>query len=432
MQLGINYIPMKKYAILVISCTVVLFCSAQNPEAVYTSNIGTPQLYVSGNQLGYPILRLNSPDQLELQFDDLDGDLKNYYYAFQLCNADWTPALVSEFDYIKGFSQVRIGDYRYSSVALTRYTHFRALVPDPNCIPIHSGNYILKVFLDGDTSKLAFTRRFLVSDAKVNIQEQILQPLNYELARTHQRIQFTVNTSAINPSDPMGQIKVVVLQNQRWDNAVQGIRPSFFTNNNLEYTNDNDCVFPGGMEWRWIDLQSFRYQSDRIKNAIYGKTSTDIFVKQEGDRSHLPYLLYKDYNGLYFIQTTESINPFYQSDYARVHFSYVPPGNSPFPDKEVYLFGQFTDYGARDSSRMQFNAESGRYETSLFLKQGFYSYSYITVDRNDPDKKASFELTEGNHQETENDYMILIYYRALGARADELVGVLKFNSLNGR
>jgi hypothetical protein len=423
---------MKKYAILAISCTVFLFSAAQNPDAVYTANIGTPQLYLSGNQLGFPILRLNSPDQLELQFDDLDGDLKNYYYAFQLCNADWTAAQVSEFDYIKGFSQVRIGDYRYSSVALTRYTHFRALVPDPNCIPIHSGNYILKVFLDGDTSKLAFTRRFLVSDAKVNIQEQTLQPLNYELARTHQRIQFTVNTSAVNPSDPMGQIKVVVLQNQRWDNAVKGIRPSFFTNNNLEYSNDNDCVFPGGMEWRWIDLQSFRYQSDRIKNAIYGKTTTDIFVKPEGDRSHVPYLLYKDYNGLYYIQTTESINPFYQTDYARVHFSYVPSGNSPFPDKDVYLFGQFTDYGTKDSSRMQFNTESGRYETSLFLKQGFYSYSYTTVDRNDPNKAASFDLTEGNHQETENDYMILVYYRALSGRADELIGLLKFNSLNGK
>ncbi len=389
-------------------------------------------MYLPGNQLGYPVLRLNSPDQLILEFDDLDADAKNYSYTYQLCNADWTPAVISEFNYIKGFSQARIGDYHYSSVALTRYTHYVATIPDANCIPIHSGNYLLKVFLDGDTTKLAFTRRFLVTDEKVNIHAQLLTPMNYELMHTHQRIQLSVNVNAVNPSNPLDQIKVVVLQNNRWDNAVHDIRPTFYTNNNLEYNNDNDCVFPGGMEWRWIDLQSFRYQSERIKDAIYGKSATDINAKPDGDRSGLSYYFYKDYNGGYFIQTTESINPAWQTDYARVHFSFVPPGNAPFPDKDIYVFGQFASYGLNDSTRMVFNPDKGRYEASFFMKQGYYNYSYVTIDHGDPGRNASFAFTEGNHVETENDYMILVYYRALGAQADELVGRSTFNSLNGR
>jgi hypothetical protein len=186
------------------------------------------------------------------------------------------------------------------------------------------------------------------------------------------------------------------------------------------------------MEWRWVDLQSFHYQSDRINNAIYGKASTDIFIRPDGDRSKNAYYYYKDINGQYNIETTESINSLYQTDYARVHFSYVPPGNLPFPDKDVYLFGQLTGYGLNDSTRMQFNADKGRYETSLLLKQGYYYYSYVTTDRDDPDRKASFAFTEGNHVETENDYMILVYYRPSGARADDLVGIYRFNSLNGK
>lgn len=431
LQGRLNYIPMKS-SFLLIGCTLCLFSKAQVPDSVYSAGIETAQLYMSGNQLGYPIVRLNSPDQLELHFDDLDGGVKNYYYTYQLCNADWTPAIISEFDYIKGFSQVRISEYRFSSVALTRYTHYQALVPDPNCIPIHSGNYLLKVFLNGDTSRLAFTRRFLVTDEKANIRAQLLEPLNYELARTHQRIQFRVNANAVNPSNPLEQIKVVVLQNYRWDNAVHDVRPTFYTNNDLEYNNDNEFVFPGGKEWRWLDLQSFRYQSDRILNANYGKKSTEIFLRPDAERSRQPYYYYKDYNGFYFIQTTESINPFWQTDYARVRFSFIPSGNIPFPDKEIYLFGAFTGYALNDSSRMVFNAEKGKYETSYFLKQGYYSYSYVTVDRKDPARMASFEFTEGNHLETENDYMILVYYRPFGARADELVGTLKFNSRNGR
>jgi hypothetical protein len=413
----------------IVSFLAGLSAHAQIYDAVYSDNIKTPQLYVSGNQLAYPIIRLNTGDQLELHFDDLDADVKNYYYALQICNVDWTPALVSDFDYVKGFPQ-RISDYQFSSVALTRYTHYQAVLPVSNYMPIRSGNYILKVYLDGDTSKLAFTRRLLVTDARVSIRSQLLQPLDYMLTHTHQRIQFTLNTSAVNPANPLDQIKVVVLQDYRWDNAIRDVRPTFYINNTLEYKNDNDFVFAGGNEWRWLDLQTFRYQSDRIQNANYGKTSTEIFVRPDMDRSRNPYYFYKDYNGFYFIQTTENINPVWQTDYARVRFNYMPAGNTPFPDRDIYILGQFTGGRFNDSTRMVFNTEKGRYEASFLLKQGYYSYSYVTVDRNDPDKKPSFDVTEGNHVETENDYMILVYYRAPGSRMDELVGISRFNSLN--
>jgi hypothetical protein len=403
---------------------------AQQPDFVFSPSISTPQLYMAGNQLGYPILRLGSSDQMELHFDDIDGNVKSYYYTIVLCNEDWTPALVSEFDYIKGFSQIRIENYQLSSISLTRYTHYQATLPDPNCIPIHSGNYLLKVFLDGDTSKLAFTRRFLVTDSKINIQSQLLAPTNFEIAQTHQRIQFRINTAAVNPNNPLDQIKVVVLQNNRWDNTIRNIKPTFYVNNDLQYNNDDAVVFQGGMEYRWIDLQSFRYLSDRVQSANTTKTSIDVIAKPDADRSQHDYYFYKDYNGNFQIQTTESYNPLWQTDYATVHFSFVPPGNAAFPDKDVYVQARFTGGNLDDSSRMTFNPEHGRYERSFFLKEGYYSYNYVTVDKTDADMKPSFAFTEGNHVETENNYMILVYYRALGARADELVGISKFKSTN--
>ena len=416
--------------VLLLSVAIPQVLKAQTPDSVYSPVIRTPQLYMAGNQQAYPVLRLNSTDQMELHFDDLDADVKNYFYTIQLCNEDWTPASVSEFDYIKGFSQIRIDNYQSSSVALTRYTHYQAVLPDANCIPIHSGNYLLKVFLDSDTSKLAFTRRFLVTDARVTIQSQLLQPMGFELAHTHQKIQFRVNTSAVNPNNPLDQIKIVILQNHRWDNIIHNIKPTYYVNNKLEYNNGDDIVFEGGAEWRWLDLQSFRYQSDRVQTANYSKTATEVIVKPDADRSAQAYYFYKDYNGNYLIQTTESYNPLWQTDYATVRFSFVPPDKVPFPDKDVYLLGKFTGGGLNDLTRMAFNTERGRYEAAFLLKQGYYSYSYVTIDRSDPDRKASFAFTEGNHVETENNYMILVYYRALGARADELVGIARFDSLN--
>jgi len=401
-------------------------------DMVVSPSIGSPQLYAAGNQLGYPIIRLNSPDQLELSFDDLDGDVKSYYYTFQLCDEDWTPSTVSEVEVVKGFSQVKIEDYRNSSVALVRYTHYHAVLPDANCMPVHSGNFLLKVFTDGDTTKLAFARRFLVVDSRIGVQSQFLQPVDFNLAQTHQHISLKLNVQAINPQNPLDQIRVDILQNYRWDNVVRNLKPTFFVGSNLEYTSDNEILFEGGSEWRGVDLQSFRFQSDRVLTANYGKTGTDILLRPDGDRSGLAYAYYADLNGSYFIQTTESINVNYQGDYATVFFSFAPKDKAAFPDKDVYLLSRCTGGVLTDSTKMSFNPDNGRYERRFFLKMGYYSFCYVTVDRNDPDRKPSFALTEGNHVETSNDYLILVYYRSPLGRGDDLIGISKFNSRTGK
>ena len=422
---------MNRTTLLILTLLAAGGLRAQTPDFIYSPSIGSPQLYMAGNQMQYPIIRLNSTDQMELHFDDLDdGTVKNYYCSFVLCNEDWTPADVSEFDYVKGFSQVRIDNYTISSIALTRYTHYQAILPDPNAVPIHSGNYLLKVYLDGDTSKLAFTKRFLVVDSRTPIQSQMMQPQDYNLARAYQHIQFRVNTAAVNPPNPLDQIKVDVLQNYRWDNVMRGMKPTFAMSNDLQFNNPDDLNFEGGSEWRWIDLQSFRYQSERIQSVNVTKTATDILAKPDGDRSTKEYYYYKDLNGNYYINTTEQYNPLYQTDYATVHFTFVPAGGQPIPDKDVYMIGKFTGSLLTDSNRMTWNGDKGRYERSFFLKQGYYSYCYVTVDKSDPAMKPSFAQTEGNHIDTENNYLILVYFRRLGARADELVGISRFNSVN--
>jgi hypothetical protein len=40
-----------------------------------------------------------------------------------------------------------------------------------------------------------------------------------------------------------------------------------------------------------------------------------------------------------------------------------------------------------------------------------------------------FSQTEGNYWATENAYVILVYYRPFGARADELIGYTSLNSV---
>jgi hypothetical protein len=75
---------------------------------------------------------------------------------------------------------------------------------------------------------------------------------------------------------------------------------------------------------------------------------------------------------------------------------------------------------------MSFNANRARYDLEVPFKQGRYEYLYSLFD-NDI-QKPDESLLEGNHANTENEYMILVYNRNLQFNYDELIGSTVFNS----
>ena len=404
--------------------------SAQNNDCIYQKNIRSVKLHAYADQLSYPILKLNSTDRIELHFDDLDADVKYYSYTFVLCNADWTTAPMSQFDYMRGFANVRINTYRNASIALTRYTHYSAILPDKNTFPTRSGNYLLKVFTNGDTSKTVFTKRFLVVDMKAGIAATVLQPFNTAFAKTHQKIQFSINVQSIKPTNVFQQIKVVILQNFRWDQSIKNIQPTFIRQNILEYNTENESLFPAQKEWRWLNLTSLRLQTDRIEKGDYTNKGQTLFVKPDGDRNGLRYMYYRDANGFCQYSTIEPVNPYWQGDYATVWFRYLPSNKQPFKEQDVYLYGELTNYELTEAHKLNYNAETGFYENKQMLKQGFYDYIYLLKDKKTGTIASDF--TEGNWFETENNYTILVYYRPLGGRADELIAISLINSIANR
>ncbi|MBK9568675.1 MAG: DUF5103 domain-containing protein [Chitinophagaceae bacterium] len=421
-------------------CLLMVFAvEGQVPDHIYKSNIHSVKLYRAGDIYSYPVLTLTGNEQLELHFDDMDGDVKYYYYSFLLCNADWTPSNLQSFDYIRGFQSNRITNYRSSSIVQTRYTHYQAFLPERNSAPTRGGNYLLKVFLNDDTSKLAFTRRFLIVNNKASVTALVAQPFNGNFFQTHQRVQATVSTVAgqINAFSPQ-DLKVVVVQNNIWASSSVLDRPTIFRGNYFEYSDEDKTTFPAGKEWRWIDLRSLRLMSERMQKLVDSDTSSriDVFVNPDAERRGQLYIYYRDYNGIYTIENRDNANPYWQSDYAWTHFTFVPPGNKAYEGKSVYVFGELVNYEQNDASRMIFNEVKGVYEKALYLKQGYYNYSYVTLadpsagqtNRKQPVAPSSVENTEGNYWGTENGYMVLVYFRAFGARADELIGFTRVNS----
>ncbi|MFZ4056770.1 MAG: DUF5103 domain-containing protein [Ferruginibacter sp.] len=416
----------RKISLLLLLCSFVIKGTAQvNPDMVLNDRIHSVRFHMYGDQLTMPVYKLNSGDRLELHFDDFDSRVKAYYYTFQLCDYNWKPVNLSAFDFIKGFTQMRITNYRFSSIAFARYTHYQAILPETNAVPSKSGNYLLKVYLDGDTSKLAFTRSFLVLDPKASVMAQIVQPFTPQYFKTHQRLRFNVNVESMNAFNLNQQVKVTVLKNYRWDQAKMNVPPTFVRGATLEYNNEGNFVFPGGKEWRWLDLRSFRLLSDRVDSGRNNKTESVMYLKPDMDRSNQRYVFYQDFNGQYQCTTYETINPYWQGDYAVTNFSFIPPNNVAYTDADLYLTGQFTDYQNNENSKMHFNADKGVYEGQLNLKQGFYNYGYTLVDKKNP--TLTKEL-EGDYWETENVYTVLVYFKGFADQYDQLIGIAKIST----
>jgi hypothetical protein len=256
-----------------------------------------------------------------------------------------------------------------------------------------------------------------------------VQPFTPQLFSTHQKIKFSALVNGINSFSAAQQVKVVILQNNRWDNAQKDIPPTFVRGNTMEFTSENVGIFPGGKEWRWLDLRSFRLQSDRVDRGVYNDNSTELFLKTDIDRTGQRYIYYPDLNGMYVITTYESINPLWQGDYATVHFSLATPDGKPYP-QDIYLAGQFTGYQLNDKWKMKFDDSSGFYRLPVFMKQGYYNYTYISVD---PGYTGIVKTElEGNYWETENAYTILIYYKSFTDQSEQLIGIGELNSRNDR
>lgn len=403
-----------------------LSIAQRNPENVYARNIRTVQFNTFGNPFGNPIIALNGNDLLELNFDDMDGGVKYYYYTLELRNSDWSAVQMSYFDYVKGFTQQRINTYRNSTSPLSRFTHYQANIPDRNLMPSKSGNYVLKVFLNGDTSQLVFTKRLFVVDNKFSVAAQVQQPFALALTKSHHRIVTKVSTKGTDVLYPKQQVKINILQNNRWDNAITQLTPTFVKTDFLEFVNDQEMMFPAMREWRWLNLRSFRLLGDRVTKQENTDKGFFLFNKEENSRLNQPYYYYRDMDGKFVSETVENVNPFWESDYAFVHFSYVPPSNFPF-QKDVYVFGALSNYGLNQESKMVYNDEKKIYETDIRLKQGYYDYVYALYDPSS--QRFSSDQTEGNQWETENNYQVLVYFRELGGRYDQLLGYSSISSL---
>ncbi len=421
--------------ITVIILFAIISVAAQEEDfyyenAIYNENIKTVLMYRDGFELSNPVLEINEEIVLVFKFDDLSAEVENYYYTIVHCDTEWNESFLIQADYLDGFAENPVDDYKLSFNTTFEYVNYQLFLPNENVQFKLSGNYALVIYEDNDKEKIVLTQRFYVYENKVNIDGTVRRATLDAFKGENHEVDFTVFHDNLEINNPHEEVKVVVMQNNRWDNAIRDLKPLFIRDKALVYDYNRENVFQAGNEFRYFDIRTNRIPGENVLSTDFHRPYYHKTLMTDEVRANKKFFLYKEMNGKYVVESQDPEVRDYNTecDYTFVHFSL--PLESILLGGSVNVFGALTGWNANKSNEMSWNFITSQYELTLLLKQGYYNFQYVYVSQGS--LVADHKNIEGSFWETENDYQIFVYYKGIAGRYYRLVGYRILNSLENR
>ncbi len=434
------FMPCKimKNFIIILSILLSFECFSQitnynfsTENRIYNENIKTVRIHPENWEIGQPVLNLYSDNRLLFSFDQIESQPEVYYYDIIHCDRNWNISNISPVDYKDVFHELEITNWEDSYSTMVQYTHYKLYLPNEDINLKISGNYVLVVYtLNENVKNIVCTQRFMVYEPLVDIIGDVSIANVSDYKSYFQKVDFKINKKNYRIDDPFREVKVVVMQNFQWDNAVTDIQPTFIDNNFLTYQYDDKIIFNAANEYRYFNFNNLEVFSENIENIEFKKPYYYIDLVKDKNRMFDPYSSAEDINGKYIIKTNRFGNrskPEVEAEYAIVKFRLEMP--NPLSAWTVYLYGNFAGNQLTENYKMKYNPESRCYETLMFLKQGYYNYRYVAVKWKDGKNISDHSFLEGSHKQTENDYYIFVYHKAVSDNYDKLIGYKVLNSV---
>jgi len=373
-----------------------------------------------GAKMSLPIMELNGKDVLQVSFDEMSHTSHSYAYKVLHCNADWTMSGLNSNEYLSGFTTSNITNYVRSVNTTFQYTHYTLQLPNSDMSFKISGNYVVQIYEDNQTENPIAQACFLLVEPRVSITAKVRGNTDTELSGRLQQLDFEDSLNGYSVRDAAQELKVVVRQNNRIDNQVTDLQPTYFAGSKLSYINNKSLIFEGGYEYHRFDISSVYAAGEGVADVKFLNQHYDVALVNNKIQNSKIFTSDRDVNGKFIINLqNKQIDDNIGADYMFVHFNL--PTKQPFFDGQLYLGGEFNYNLLNDAVRMKYDGKTESYVQTVLLKQGGYNYQYWFVPKGE--NKATVERVDGSFWQTGNEYTIYIYHRPWGERYDKLVGV---------
>ena len=380
-------------------------------QQVFSPNVRTLTLTVNDDPTLPPCLPLGGRQHIDIEWDEMSHDYKRYRYHIDHVDWNWQPTdELFESDYMEGLNDQLIEDFEKSFNTTQLYTHYRLRIPNKGLRLRLSGNYRVCIYEEDERDEPVLEARFCVYEREAGIVAQLSTDTDVDFNGSHQQMTLSVSFGGLQVYNPEQELKVIVMQNRRWDCKVENLVPNIRKQGGIEFTHNPALIFPAGNEYHRfeiIDVHQAAVGVDRMdwEEPYYHATLCPARVDHA-------YSYVEDQNGVYVPRSADDVDVWTTAEYVVVHFFLQSPR---LEGGDVYVSGWWAGQTFNSDCRMDYDDVRHEYHAAILLKQGYYSYEFIQKD-------GLTSRTMGSFYETENEYQVLVYYRRGGARYDRLAG----------
>jgi len=390
---------------------------------VLDENILSVQFGIRSLLLAEPIIELGSSAQVDLNFDVLGEEIREFRYDLTHCDKNWVQSQLNPSDYLKNFGEGDIRNFDLAFNTVSKFTHYNLSLPNQFVSWTKSGNYLLNVY-DDSSGDLVMRLRFCVSEQLVNLSINQTRPGTVARDKTHQEFDVGLDLSQSRLENPRRSLTLSIIQNGDWRTGIYDLAPRFIRDDNLLWDYQNKLTFPAHREWRTIDIRTLRSAGGRIEDIRREDDNFFVYLAPDPVRVDFPFETRIDLNGKFIIENFDNPSGFddqrnfdLQSEYTTALFTLKMPRDESI--EPIYLYGGLTNYQMNELNEGRYNSMLNAYMFSTPIKQGFYNYAYVSVGSDG--SKPVWDSIEGNTFQTENTYSFLLYYRPYGERYDRLI-----------
>jgi hypothetical protein len=384
----------------------------------YTSqDIKTVYFDKNGSKLSYPLLSLGGSEVITIHFDVLSTGQETLYYKLIHCDRNWNTSDIFFTDYADGFEENPMRNSEASFNTLIPYSHYSLSLPNDDIKFKISGNYLLKIYKSGEEDNPLLCRRICIHEDSAPIDIRFRKPVGRD-SETSQESEIKISVGNLGATDLYRQLTLTILQNGRWDISKLNLAPDFVGEGTIEYnTLSGNTLFAGGNEFRDFDIKTIRQKTQFVRDIAFIENKYHVFLIPSESRQSKGYFFIRDLDGKYVVAFEGDEEPDLDADYVYVYFTL--PTYKEIKNGSIYVSGALTNWEYSFDNRMIYNASKGCYEATLLLKQGWYNYEFdfLSDGKSSPDNT----MFEGSHYETENDYILLVYFHDPRLRYDRLV-----------
>jgi len=392
-------------------------------DRVFDNKIKSVQMYINRQPAIVPIIGLRSG--FTLRFDEMSDDANEFFYKVVHCDRHWRASDLEEIEYIDGFNGEEIQNYEFSTNTYVDYVNFSLTLPNEDTRFKISGNYILIIYDDDQLTNPVLTRRFMIDENIAQLYTDFQRVYDVTKSNTHQQLDVEVDLKEMRIGDPMNELSLSIVQNNRWDNMISDSKPKFISRNRVNFDNTGKLAMPGGKEFRQFDIRSLQYTTPFVAQIDLHDLGSDVLLHVEKPRAYTHYQDEFDFDGRYIVQTFDfpsstgnqgsgqDSESNYRADYANIIFALKMNESLD----EVYVMGPFNDWRIDEAYKMKYVDGKGYYLNTP-LKQGVYNYLFATKGA---DGLPNYDTLEGDSEKTVNYYTIILYYRDFTQQYDRIL-----------